>query len=70
MATQNVARNHGSGRTVPEWVAWAHGEGMVDIVEAAPGVDPKPGTASLFCRTVPKIIPFAPQEKCIAICAL
>ena len=57
MATQNALRSHGSGRTLPEWVAWAHGEGMVDITEAPPGVDPKPGNAPSFCPPT-KIISF------------
>ena len=47
MATQNAPRNHGSGRTLPEWVAWVHGEDMVDIVVAPPGVEPKPGNVVL-----------------------
>ena len=48
MATHNAPRNHGSGRTLPEWVTWAQGEGMVDIVETPPCVDSKPGNAPTF----------------------
>jgi hypothetical protein len=49
MAAQNAPRNHDSGRTLAGWVIWAHGEDMVDISEAPPGVDPEPGDTPLFC---------------------
>ncbi len=36
-------RNHVCGRTISEWLQWAEGENLTDLVEKAPAGDPEPG---------------------------
>ena len=44
-SSKDVPRSHASQRTVEQWVKWAEGEGLTDIVEKdpTPEAQSKPG---------------------------